>query len=74
MSIALQLRNLLRSGIHRIGELELQTDVYGFPYVICHYTDAERATDSAFGGLVTLYFQQISVTLIPVSAAGENSK
>lgn len=51
MSIAIQLRDLLRSGIHRIGELELQRDVYGFPYVICHYKDAERATDSAFGGL-----------------------
>jgi len=51
MSIAIQLRELLRSGIHRVGELEIQTDVYGFPYVICHHTDAERATDSAFGGL-----------------------
>ena len=51
MSIAIQLRKLLRSGIHRIGELELQTDVYGFPYVICHYLDSERSTDSAFGGL-----------------------
>lgn len=51
MSTALQLRELLRSGIHRIGELELLTDVYGFPYVICHHVDAERCTDSAFGGL-----------------------
>ncbi|GAA5121641.1 hypothetical protein JIN84_01000 [Luteolibacter yonseiensis] len=51
MSIALQLRELLRSGIHRIGELEIQTDVYGYPYVICHHEDAERSTDSAFGGL-----------------------
>ncbi|MES2438070.1 MAG: DR2241 family protein [Verrucomicrobiota bacterium] len=51
MSIALQLRNLLRSGIHRIGELELQTDVYGFPYVICHHVDAELSTEPAFGGL-----------------------
>lgn len=51
MSIAIQLRELLRSGIHRIGELELKTDVYGFPYVICHHLDSERSTDSAFGGL-----------------------
>ncbi len=51
MSIALQLRNLLRSGIHRIGELELQTDVYGYPYVICHFADAELSTEPAFGGL-----------------------
>ena len=51
MSIALQLRDLLRSGTHRIGELEIETDVYGFPYVICHHADAELSTEPAFGGL-----------------------
>ena len=51
MSTALQLRNLIRSGIHRIGEIELQTDVYGYAYVICHYSDAELSTEPAFGGL-----------------------
>lgn len=51
MSIATQLRDLLRSGVHRIGELELQTDVFGFPYVICHSADAGLSTESAFGGL-----------------------
>ncbi len=51
MSIAIQLRNLLRSGIHRIGELKLQTDVYGYPYLICHTADAELSTEPAFGGL-----------------------
>lgn len=51
MSIAFQLRDLLRSGLHRIGELELQTDVYGFPYAVCHYLDADLSTEPAFGGL-----------------------
>ena len=51
MSIANELRNLLRSGVHRIGELELQTEVYGYPYVICHFEDAELSTEPAFGGL-----------------------
>lgn len=51
MPISTELRNLLRSGIHRIGELELQTDVYGYPYVICHFEDAELSTEPAFGGL-----------------------
>jgi sirohydrochlorin cobaltochelatase len=51
MSLATQLRDLLRSGVHRIGELELQTDGYGFPYVICHMADAELSTEPAFGGL-----------------------
>jgi sirohydrochlorin cobaltochelatase len=51
MSHALQLRNLLRSGIHRIGEIELQTNVYGFAYVLCHHADADLSTEPAFGGL-----------------------
>ncbi len=51
MSTAIQLRNLLRSGIHRIGELKLQTDVYGYPYLICHTADVELSTEPAFGGL-----------------------
>lgn len=51
MSIALKLRNLIRSGIHRIGEIELQADVYGYAYVICHTADAELSTEPAFGGL-----------------------
>lgn len=51
MSQAIQLRDLLRTGIHRIGELELQRDVYGYPYVICHYLDADLSTEPAFGGL-----------------------
>ncbi len=51
MSIAIDLRNLLRNGVHRMGELELQLDVYGYPYVICHWRDAELSTEPAFGGL-----------------------
>lgn len=51
MTTSLKLRELLRNGIHRIGELELLTDVYGFSYAICHMADAELATEPAFGGL-----------------------
>jgi sirohydrochlorin cobaltochelatase len=51
MSIAIELRNLLRSGIRRIGELEIQTDVNGYAYVLCHHLDAELSTEPAFGGL-----------------------
>jgi sirohydrochlorin cobaltochelatase len=51
MSIATELRNLLRSGIHRIGQIEIQIDLYGFPYALCHADDAELSTEPAFGGL-----------------------
>ena len=51
MSIARTLRQLLESGIHRIGELELQTNVCNFRYVICHSADAKLTGEPAFGGL-----------------------
>ncbi len=51
MSTALELRNLIRSGFHRIGQIELQTDVCEHPYAICHHEDAELSTEPAFGGL-----------------------
>ena len=51
MSTALKLRHLIQSGIHRIGEIELLTDVSGFPYVLCHMTDGQLARTPSFGGL-----------------------
>jgi sirohydrochlorin cobaltochelatase len=51
MSIAFKLRDLIRSGVHRIGELEIQTDVYGFPYAICHHLDWPLCSEPAFGGM-----------------------
>jgi sirohydrochlorin cobaltochelatase len=51
MSLATQLRDLLRSGIHRIGEIEIQTDIHGFHLIICHMADASLSTCSNFGHL-----------------------
>ncbi len=51
MSIATELRNLIRAGVHRMGELEIQADVYGYPYVLCHFLDADLSTEPSFGGL-----------------------
>ncbi len=51
MSLALELRSLLRSGIHCIGEVEILIETNGFTYVLCHYLDAELCTEPAFGGL-----------------------
>lgn len=50
-AIARQLREWLRSGVRRIGEIEIQSDVYGYTYVLSHFADAEKATDAALGGL-----------------------
>lgn len=52
MSSAIQLQNLLQNGIHRIGQLELQTNVHGFQYVIFHFLDREISLQPNFGGLV----------------------
>ncbi len=51
MSIATLLQTGLQSGIHRIGELELQTDVCSFRYVLCHMADASVSAQPGFGGL-----------------------
>lgn len=51
MSIAFQLRDLIRQGVHRIGEIDLHMDVYGYPYAICHHLDSDLCTEPAFGGL-----------------------
>ena len=51
MSTALKLRELLQSGIHRIGELEIQTNVRDTRYTLCHYADVELSKAPEFGGL-----------------------
>ena len=51
MSTALKLRDLLRTGIHRIGQIEIQQNLCGYPYVLCHSADVELSKEPAFGGL-----------------------
>lgn len=51
MSIALELRSLLRSGVHCIGEVQILTETNGYTYVLCHHLDADLCTEPAFGGL-----------------------
>lgn len=51
MTTAHRLKNLLESGIHRIGQLEIQTNIHGIPYLICHTEDADIATKQSFEGL-----------------------
>ena len=51
MSIAVQLRNLIKSGVHRMGQLEIQTNAPNHRYVVCHQEDVGRSKEPAFGGL-----------------------
>ncbi len=51
MSTALELRNLIRSGFHRVGELEIQTSVSIDHFKLFHYQDAKLAAEPSFGGL-----------------------
>ncbi len=51
MSTALRLRSLLESGIHRIGELEIQADASNICYILSHMADARLANTPSFGGL-----------------------
>ncbi len=51
MSIANQLQNLLQSGIHRIGQLEIKTIDSNSSFIIFHHLDSERYQEPNFGGL-----------------------
>ena len=51
MSIAQKLHDLVSSGIHRIGEIEIQTTAFGSAYALFHWRDASRVHESDFGGL-----------------------
>ena len=51
ISIAQKLRNLLQSGIHRIGEIEIQTNVSNIHFILSHQTDADLTREPLFGGL-----------------------
>lgn len=47
MPIASALNNLLQSGMRRMGELLIQSDVCNFQFVICHWLDAELLSETA---------------------------
>lgn len=51
MSIAQKLQNLIDSGVHRIGEIEIQTNVSGFRFTLSHWQDLETSRQTDFGGL-----------------------
>jgi sirohydrochlorin cobaltochelatase len=51
MSIAHKLQNLIDSGVHRIGEIEIQTNVSGFRFMLCHWQDFEKSREPDFSGL-----------------------
>jgi sirohydrochlorin cobaltochelatase len=49
--ISNQLENLLKSGVHRIGQLEIQTTDSIHQYTICHEEDLSGSQQAEFGGL-----------------------
>jgi sirohydrochlorin cobaltochelatase len=51
MSIVSKLQELIDSGIHRIGEIEIQTNACDKNYLLSHWLDAARAKEPDSGGL-----------------------
>lgn len=51
MSIASKLQHLVASGIHRMGEIEIRTEVGNHAYMLCHWRDLDTASKPDFGGL-----------------------
>jgi sirohydrochlorin cobaltochelatase len=51
MHTPIKLQKLIQSGIHRIGELEIQTNAQNPRYTLCHHLDVEQSKGDDFGGL-----------------------
>lgn len=51
MKLAHQLQTLLGDGVHRIGEIEILTEIRGHLHALCHADDRELASQPSFGGL-----------------------
>lgn len=51
MSIASNLQEWIAAGVHRIGEIEIQTNACSYFYLLSHWQDAARAKEPEFGGL-----------------------
>lgn len=53
MALSEKLTNLILGGIHRIGEIEIQTTDSIFRFILSHQTDASRSQQPAYGQLET---------------------
>ncbi|QTN30973.1 hypothetical protein HZ994_01060 [Akkermansiaceae bacterium] len=51
MTLPTHLKQLVRGGVHQIGQIWIQRDLCEFPYALHHIDDGELATQPAFGGL-----------------------
>ena len=51
MFIASELHKLIQTGVHRIGEIEIQTNVSNHVFLLSHWQDAELAGQPGFGAL-----------------------
>ena len=66
MPIASELRNLLRSGVHRMGELEFQTNVSNHFCIVTHWQDAGRVNEP---GLAPLNVATLCSDLIRINTS-----
>lgn len=67
MSIATELRHLISSGVQRIGEIEILTNLHGHAYVLCHHLDTDACQETGFGGL-TVHHQPDDARAISIYA------
>jgi len=51
MPTAEKLHRLIQSGVHRMGEIEIQTNVANIPFMLTHWQDAAAVNKPEFGGV-----------------------
>jgi hypothetical protein len=71
MPLAHDLHLRLESGIHRIGEVEILSNLHGHEFVLCHHQDLGSARAEQFGGLDTLHGPDAGREISTWSESGE---
>jgi sirohydrochlorin cobaltochelatase len=51
MHIVSELQKLIHDGVQRMGEIQIQTNVSNYSFVLSHWQDGKTAGQSGFGGL-----------------------
>lgn len=71
MTIAQQLQQRIHSGLKRIGEIEIQTNISDHSFIMSHWQDAEQIGRADFTGLKVYESPEAALEISTYSEAGE---
>ncbi len=71
MNTSQKLQKLIDQEFKRIGEIEIQTHISGFAFIMCHWQDAEAVGRADFAGLKIFESPEAAVEISTYSEDGE---